>query len=37
MMGNLIRIMLDAFTESKEKGSYLLLYLLALGLGLAVA
>ena len=37
MMGDMIRIMLSTFAESKEKGSYILFYMLALGLGLAVA
>lgn len=37
MMGEMIQIMLSTFGESKEKGSYILFYLLALGLGLAVA
>lgn len=37
MMQEIIRIMLSSFQESKEKGSYILFYLLALGLGLAVA
>ena len=33
----MIKIMLSAFQETKESGSYILFYLLALGLGLAVA
>ncbi|MBR4983803.1 MAG: hypothetical protein IKY94_14760, partial [Lachnospiraceae bacterium] len=37
MMKEIIRIMLSAFQETKESGSYMLFYLLALGLGLAVA
>ena len=37
MMSDMIRIMLSTFQESKEQGSYILFYLLALGLGLAVA
>ena len=37
MMGDMVKIMLAAFGEAKEKGSYVLFYLLALGLGLAVA
>lgn len=37
MMGEVIKIMLSAFQETKESGSYMLFYLLALGLGLAVA
>lgn len=37
MMADMVRIMLSTFRESKEQGSYILFYLLALGLGLAVA
>ena len=37
MMTDIMKIMLAAFSESKEKGSYILFYLLALGLGLAIA
>ena len=37
MMGEITKIMLSAFQETKESGSYMLFYLLALGLGLAVA
>lgn len=37
MMKEIVRIMLSAFQETKESGSYMLFYLLALGLGLAVA
>ena len=37
MMKEIVRIMLLAFQETKESGSYMLFYLLALGLGLAVA
>ena len=36
-MIEMMEIILSTFQESKEKGSYLLFYLLALGLGLAVA
>ncbi len=36
-MMEIVEIIFSAFQESKEKGSYLLFYLLALGLGLAVA
>lgn len=36
-MKEIIRIMLSAFQETKESGSYMLFYFLALGLGLAVA
>lgn len=37
MMQEIIRIMLSSFQGNKEKGCYILFYLLALGLGLAVA
>lgn len=36
-MKEIVRIMLLTFQETKESGSYMLFYLLALGLGLAVA
>lgn len=36
-MMEMVEIILSTFQESKEKGSYVLFYLLALGLGLAVA
>lgn len=36
-MIEIVRIIFSAFQENKESGSYLLFYLLALGLGLAVA
>lgn len=36
-MMDIIEIIFSTFQESKEKGSYVLFYLLALGLGLAVA
>ena len=36
-MMDIMEIILSTFQESKEKGSYVLFYLLALGLGLAVA
>lgn len=37
MILDMVRIMLSAFGQTKEQGSYILFYLLALGLGLAVA
>lgn len=37
MMSDMVRVMLSAFQQTKEQGSYILFYMLALGLGLAVA
>ena len=36
-MREILEIMISAFQETKESGSYVLFYFLALGLGLAVA